>query len=52
MKCIFLHITVKIIAFQCCITGLLYQDSYCVMSVVNMYGVLAVIPYFDPVIDP
>ena len=36
----------------CCITGLLYQDSDCVMSVVHMYGMLAVIQYFDPVIDP
>ena len=48
----FLHITVKTIAFRCCITGLLYQDSHCVMSVVHMYWMLAVIPYFDPVIDP
>lgn len=36
----------------CCITGLLYQYSYCVMSVFHMYGMLVVIPYFDPIIDP
>ncbi len=34
------------------ITGLLYQYSYCVMSVVHVYGMLAVIPYFDPITDP